>query len=103
LAGRVYYNLKDYKGAIADESQSLQLKPKQIKAYLNRASARSATGDLSGGLNDLDRAIEIDPNKTAPYNNRGLLRLKQGDNAGALKELNKAIAKFCHSCSLLRK
>jgi serine/threonine-protein kinase len=61
LAGRagVYLRRKQYRLAIADYDKALRINPRFAPAYLNRARAKEAMGDLSGAAADRQREKEL--------------------------------------------
>jgi tetratricopeptide (TPR) repeat protein len=53
--------LGDYKQAIADFNQVLEIEPNQAKTYLNRGYSRLQLDDNWGAIEDFDRAMRLDP------------------------------------------
>jgi serine/threonine protein kinase len=86
------YN-QDFSGALADINRAIELDPKFVTAYSNRAWLKSEKlNDMSGALADYNKAIELDPKCAIAYNNRGALKYeKLNDVSGALADFNKAI------------
>jgi tetratricopeptide (TPR) repeat protein len=93
----------DLDGAIADFSRAIELDPKAVCAYFNRAYAKDEKGvDPGGIISDLTRAIELSPKDfdsicdnrfgAAPvYRTRAVARIKKGDIDGAIADCNHAI------------
>jgi lipoprotein NlpI len=84
-------NRQDFKGAIADFDQAIQLDPKLAMAYDGRGNARQALGDKQGAISDLDQAIRLDPKLATAYHNRGFILYQLGDKQGAITDLDQAI------------
>lgn len=81
----------DFAGALADYSQVISIDPKNVGAYLGRATIRSLQGDPSGAIADDTKAIALDPSNVVAYSNRGNARAFKGDLPGAIADFNKAI------------
>jgi len=47
--------------ALADYDRAIELNPKFVEAYSNRALVKYALNDDKGALADFDRAIELNP------------------------------------------
>jgi len=60
-SGSSKFDKKDYVGAIADFTRTVELDPKASRAYHNRGIAKMKTGDRPGAIQDFIRVIEIDP------------------------------------------
>jgi Flp pilus assembly protein TadD len=54
-----YLRLRDYKNAIADCDQAIRIDTQYVNAYINRASARRASGDKTGAEADLLKARQF--------------------------------------------
>ncbi len=81
----------DYRGAIADFNQAIQLNPEFAFAYNDRGTAHYGLGNYRGAIADYDKAIQIDPEYAGAYYNRGIARSEIGDQQGAIADYNKAI------------
>lgn len=94
---------KNYKGAIEDFTQALELTPDDVNLFLNRGFIKSLSGDEEGAVEDysksivynpknasawFNQAIQIDPNYGDIYSNRGILKQPSGGCA----DLQKAAA-----------
>ena len=51
----------DADGALADYSAALDVNPRYVEAYNNRATVRRARGDLDGAIADYVRALALVP------------------------------------------
>src|SRR6266850_1021316 len=59
----------DYRGAIADFDQGIQLDPNDAEAYTNRAFAKAMLEDYAGAMADYNRGIALDSNDADAYAN----------------------------------
>ena len=82
----------NYKLAIADFTQVIQLRPDDATAYANEGLARAAMGDSKGAIADFNSALRLDPNLEVAHYNRGYVRFQLQDYQGALADFNRAIA-----------
>jgi tetratricopeptide (TPR) repeat protein len=83
--------LGDYKEAIADFDQALEIEPNHARAYLNRGYCRFQLDDNWGAIEDFDRALRIDPQAANVY-------LKQladtlNDEPGAIKDADRQLVR----------
>jgi len=83
--------LKDFKGAITDQTKAIEINSNNGDAYRNRGLAKEGIFDYSGAISDYSNSIKIDSNSADSYNNRGAVRKKPKDYTGAIKDFNKAI------------
>jgi uncharacterized membrane protein YvbJ len=60
--GVCYYNLKDYKTAIAEMKAALKYKPEHQIAHLNLGIVNLTAGNLEESKEWLKKAVDIDPN-----------------------------------------
>jgi len=81
----------DFKSAIANFNQVLQINPTFIEAYCNRGMARAELGDYKGAMADLDSALHINPNHADAYNKRGTVFAEMGNMKGALAAFDQAL------------
>ncbi|MEB3338225.1 MAG: tetratricopeptide repeat protein [Leptolyngbyaceae bacterium] len=84
-------NKKDYKGAIADYTQAIQLNPKYAIAYLNRGVAYRKLKNDQKALADYSQAIQLKPNYSLAYYNRGNVRDDLNNPKGAIEDYTQAI------------
>ena len=95
-AGGMIAAERDYAGAIADYTKSIEILPRYALAYYNRGNARLAQGDLASAISDYDSAIAMSSGLPKPrlpdvYNNRGHAWLERGDFEKAIADSNEAI------------
>ena len=106
--GRAYQggDLADLDEAISLYSQVLDIEPRSVDAYNNRAVAyldRGRDGDVDRAVADLTRAVAIRPGRAATYLNRAVAfmdRGRDGDLDQAVADLSEALAidsKYTHA------
>ena len=95
-SGNAAYNQKDYRKAIADFTEAIQLNPNSAEAYQMRGQATAHYNSLSPDkatveriIADFTEAIRLNPNSTAGYYTRGQIY-----NWVAIRDPDKAIADF---------
>jgi membrane associated rhomboid family serine protease/lipoprotein NlpI len=81
----------DVDGALAENTRSIELDPKDPEVYENRARANQAKGNYDAAIADFTHAIELDPKDKDAYDNRGNAREDKGDVDGALVDFARAI------------
>ncbi|MGD1008267.1 MAG: trypsin-like peptidase domain-containing protein, partial [Ignavibacteriaceae bacterium] len=67
-------DLEDYRGAIQDYNQAIEINPNYAGAYYNRGIAKADLEDYRGAIQDYNQAIEINPNDANAYYNRGIAK-----------------------------
>jgi len=88
-------NKSDFRGAIADYTQAIQINPQYALAYYSRGEAKYALGDKQGAIADYNQVIQIDPNFAAVvYMGRGNAKSDLGDNQGAIADYTQAIQMY---------
>lgn len=86
------YNACDYKGAIEDYTQSLEINPEFADAYYDRGNAKFQLHDYKGAIIDYTKAIKILPEFAEAYFDRGTARLFfTQDISGAIDDHTKAV------------
>ena len=81
----------DFKSAIKDFNEVLQINPTFIEAYCNRGIARAELGDYKGAMADFDSALSLNPAHADAYDKRGTVRAQMGDQKGALVDFDQAL------------
>ena len=65
--GSKKYDQKDYKGAILDFNESIQIRsqitPEYDAVYMMRALSKKSSGDVQGAITDMQKATEIQKKK----------------------------------------
>jgi tetratricopeptide (TPR) repeat protein len=83
---------RDVRGAIADYTQAIALKPNYTIAYYRRGLSKEQIGDRRGAIADYSRTIALNPLATDAYLARGLNKGILGDWQTALQDYDSAIA-----------
>ena len=83
-------DLGNYKGAIKDFNQAIELAPDYMYAYFNRAIAKERLDDKSGAILDYTKAINIEPWSESYFYRAGVF-LDSGLFKKALEDINMAI------------
>jgi tetratricopeptide (TPR) repeat protein len=106
LRGQIKRNQKDLKGSqadyktaknltnqkiIAETTSTLKSNPKDIKAYLMRATAKGQLGDHAKALSDFEQALKLDPKNPQIFVARGQFYLEAKNYQKAIAEANQAI------------
>ena len=81
----------DYRGAVADFTQAIQLDRHFSDAYAFRCEARTQLLELTEAIADCNQALEIDPDSTVAYFNRGDARADLQDISGAIDDFTAVI------------
>ncbi|WP_299414741.1 tetratricopeptide repeat protein [Acaryochloris sp. IP29b_bin.148] len=80
----------DYKHAIQDYDQALQLAPSNSEVYYNRGVAYFSINRPQSAFQDFSQAITLQPTMAEAYGNRGLIRQNLGDRKGAIADYQQA-------------
>ena len=89
--GNMKYDLGNYKGAIADYTKSLQLKPDYVGAYGNRGLAKYNLRQYFAAMADYNVAIKIKPDEANAYLGRGNVKADLGQHFAAIADYDTAI------------
>jgi tetratricopeptide (TPR) repeat protein len=81
----------DFRGAIDDFNQALEINPNLAPVYSYRGFARFLLGNPEDALADLTQAIKLDPNNAQAYENRGRIHLEMGNLQQAINDFTQAI------------
>ncbi len=65
------FNDKNWDGAIASSTESINIMPSNAAPYVTRSGAYANTGRLQEALADSETAIRLNPDEGFAYNNRG--------------------------------
>jgi tetratricopeptide (TPR) repeat protein len=86
-----YNDLGNYRQAIENCDQVIEIRPGFADAYYNRGIAYNALGNYKQAIEDCNKAIEINPDYSEAYNNRGVAYNALGNYRQAIEDCNKAI------------
>ena len=88
--GSAKYQLENYKSAIDDFDQAIELENDYIDAYYVRALCYGNLKKYDKAVNDFNKVIELNPEYKDAYINRGYYVFeKTGDFQGAIDDYNK--------------
>jgi tetratricopeptide (TPR) repeat protein len=68
--------LKDFSGAIDDNTSAIQLNPSDYEYYFSRGEAKELMNDIEGAIIDFTKVISLNPINGHAYYLRGKLKLK---------------------------
>ena len=85
------YQLKDYVGAIADNTEAITLSPKYAKAYFERGVCYFTQQKDALAIPDFTKAIEIKPTYAEAFYYRGLSNNYTGKKTECCSDLKKAV------------
>lgn len=84
--GLAFTRLRFHRLAREDYDRAIRLDPNLTEAYLLRATAKDADGDLAGAERDLSLALETESPPVRVYYLRADVRDRRGDKDGAAKD-----------------
>lgn len=85
--GRKLLESGNYRAAIAEFTEAIQMRPDFSLAYNARGFALYMARDYRSALVDLDAAIRLDPNYVNAYQNRSHARKAMGDLRGSTADI----------------
>jgi tetratricopeptide (TPR) repeat protein len=85
------YNNDDYKGAIEDFNQALQLDSNNVIAYSKRGYARGQIEDYKGAIDDFTEYLRLNPNDADVNKLRGWAYYSLGNYQEAIADYTKSI------------
>ena len=74
------YSLKQYKEAVENYTQAIQLQSNTALFYNNRGYVYGGLGEYDKAISDYNKAIELDPQDASIYANQGYLFAKLESN-----------------------
>ena len=81
---------KRFLAAIKDYDKAIELDPKNVNAYLDRAEAKVALDQYSAAIKDFDKAIELEPKNVSAYYRRGDAKVELHQYSAANEDYDKA-------------
>jgi tetratricopeptide (TPR) repeat protein len=90
--GTAFFTKGDYRRAIQDYSQVINLDPSNATAFDNRCWTRATLGLVEEALQDCDQSLKLRPNHAATLATRGFAYLKAGALDAAIVDYNAALA-----------
>jgi len=83
---------KDYKSSIENYTAAINLNPKNVLSYVNRATAKWDLKDNEGAIEDFKLAIALNGKYSwIYYNDIGLIKMDEKDDKGAISAYSKSI------------
>ncbi|MBE9032915.1 tetratricopeptide repeat protein [filamentous cyanobacterium LEGE 11480] len=86
-----YVNRGEFREAIQDLNQALQICPNWPEAYHTRGNAKFQLGQLTDAIHDFNQALSINPNLAPTYLNRAMCYLGNNDIPNAIEDFSKVI------------
>jgi tetratricopeptide (TPR) repeat protein len=83
--------IKDYQGAIEDNSKAIELRPHFADAYKNRGLANILLGKYQDALDDFTKAIARKNKDAESYGGRGYSKTMLNEYVGAIEDYTRAI------------
>jgi tetratricopeptide (TPR) repeat protein len=90
--GTAFFTKGDYRRAIQDYSQVINLDPSNATAFDNRCWTRATLGLVEEALQDCDQSLKLRPSHAATLSTRGFAYLKAGALDAAIADYNTALA-----------
>src|SRR4029077_6507871 len=91
LRGLARAGLRDYAGAIEDETQALALRPGSVPLLTRRGSLYLVTDAPRLAIRDFQEAIGLDPSSSDAHIGRGSARVHLGQHHQAVLDVEKAL------------
>src|SRR5262249_13359369 len=93
--GMAWHNKGDYRKAIEDYDEAIQIDPKNSLYYFSRGDAGAAKKQYDRAIRDFDEAIRLDPNRAYAYDSFAWLlatcpKQEFGDGRRAIELATKA-------------
>ncbi|MEB3293715.1 MAG: tetratricopeptide repeat protein, partial [Synechococcales bacterium] len=85
-----YERQQDWQAAIADYTQTLQLQPKYIPAWMNRGNAYAAIARYEVAMSDFQQVTQLEPANAMAYANVGRMFKLLGKRSDAKDTLQLA-------------
>jgi tetratricopeptide (TPR) repeat protein len=85
------FNSNDFKGAIKDYTQAINVNGDSRDLYFNRGICEWALQDFESAKKDFDKTIQLDPKFAKAYYNRAIILISQQEFTQSLPDLDKTI------------
>ncbi|HEU0061161.1 MAG TPA: tetratricopeptide repeat protein [Hyphomicrobiaceae bacterium] len=95
--GTAFFVKGDYRRAIQDYSQVINLDPNNATALDNRCWTRATLGLVGEALQDCDQALNLRPGQASTLATRGFVHLKSGALEAAIADYNAALTRDPHN------
>jgi tetratricopeptide (TPR) repeat protein len=90
--GTAFFARGDYRRAVQDYSQVINLDPLNASAFDHRCWTRATLGLLDEALQDCEQSLRLRPNDQATLSTRGFVHLKSGAVEAAIADYDAALA-----------
>jgi tetratricopeptide (TPR) repeat protein len=90
--GKRFLARREYAQAIRAYSEAIAINPRDDAAFLGRAIAQGANGNLEAALRDYQQAIRINPLLTVAYVGQGAILIQLNRHDEAIEACSRAIA-----------
>ena len=90
--GHRYYEVGEYRRAVACYSKAVDRNPKSSAAFYTRGVCYRTIGEHDRAIADLTRAIELNPINAVAYRRRGTCHADKDDHDRAIDDFTRAIA-----------
>lgn len=95
--GTAFFAKGDYRRAIQDFSQVINLDPNNAIAFDNRCWTRATLGLVGEALQDCDQSLKLRPNHASTLASRGFVHLKSGAFDAAIADCSAALTLDPHN------
>jgi serine/threonine protein kinase/Tfp pilus assembly protein PilF len=92
LRGLARTGLKDFPGAIEDDTQAIALEPARALLFVRRGDLHLVSDAPKLALHDFDEAARLDPGDADALSGRGAARVRLGQHREAVADAEKALA-----------
>ena len=82
---------QDYRGAVADYNEALNIRPAYVDVLYNRGADKYLLKDSIGAMADYNEIIKLNPAYVKAYYSRGVLKIHQKDYDGAIADLDETL------------
>jgi len=90
--GLVYAARRDFKLAVADQTEAIRQAPQHLGAHIKLAESLAAMGQTKEAQAAYDDSVKKFPNEIVVFNDRGKYRRTTGDLDGAIEDFTRCLA-----------